>query len=196
MSAEQICSLAWRRGGFVRAAGAGHDGRSPAFDLPVEVGSSKHVDAQASVVVVACVLPYGPGIVSLEDSAPELIGASLRDVEPESLRGGEVGALVNVDAEAQPFSPDGGDVQEPQKELDQRRIAIDEINSIIAPVRLVLTSFAPVGGGSSDEDLAVAQAADLGRRGCVDRLPLGLADGRSAAQYLRTPSADLRQHSS
>ena len=39
-----------------RNVSGGHGGRGPAFDLPVQVDAAPDFDAQAAVIVVACVL--------------------------------------------------------------------------------------------------------------------------------------------
>jgi hypothetical protein len=82
---------------------------------------------------------------------------------------------VDVDPEDELVAFGPRDVEEPEEEADQRRIAVNESDPVAAAVRLVLNPFAPVGDGAGDEDLPVAQLADLGCRGGADGFPSGLA---------------------
>lgn len=166
-----------RHDGFVPVFGACHGRRGPALDLPVQAAAAPDVDTQAAVVVAAGVLPHGARVVSLERRAPELGGVSLRDVEPEPLRRVDIGGLVDLHAVDQPVALDASNLEEPQEELDQRRVAVREDDLVASAVGLAFGAFAPVGDGSSDEDLAVVEPPDLGSRGRASRLPLGLADG-------------------
>jgi len=63
---------------------------------------------------------------------------------------------VDEDAVDQRLPSDSSGVQEPEEEPDQLWVAVDELDPVRSPMRLVLGAFAPVGDGSGDEDLPVA----------------------------------------
>ena len=64
---------------------------------------------------------------------------------------------MDVDAVAQTLPRHSDPIEEREKEPDQGRIAVDEADLLIDPVRLALRAFAPVGDRAGDDDLAVGQ---------------------------------------
>jgi len=64
---------------------------------------------------------------------------------------------VNVDAENKVVRVYSGRAQEPEKEHDQRGVAIDENHSVETAGWLGLRPFAPVGDRSGNKDFAVAE---------------------------------------
>src|ERR1700729_838393 len=97
-------------------------------------GAPADVYVQAAVVVRPDVLPDRPWVMPFEGRPPELAGLGPREPEPEQLGRFHVGAFVNVDPEDQPFPFDPGHVQEPQEELDQRRVTVDKADPVASAV--------------------------------------------------------------
>jgi hypothetical protein len=85
---------------------------------------------------------------------------------------------VDVQAKAQSRQFDARLAEESQEKHDHAGVTIDEPHALAAPVRLALGTFAPVGDGARNDDLAGGQRADLGSRLVADRLPPGFP-GRS-----------------
>lgn len=102
------------------------------------------------MIGVAHVLPHGLRVMALQRRGEELIRRGVGNPQPEPLGRFQIGVLMDEDTEGQvgPGSP--GRVEEPQEELDQRRVAVREDDAVAAPVRLVLGAFAPVGDGAGD----------------------------------------------
>src|ERR1700689_4369248 len=182
-----------RHGGFVASRSSCQGRRGPALDLPVQARTAPDLDTQATVVVVAPVPPRGCGVVPLDGWTPELVRLRLRDLKPESLRFADVGTLVDEDTEDQLTLGNAGRREEPQEEFDQPRIAVHEADPVASAVRLVFRAFAPVGDRSGDDDLAVAELADLADGCGTGCLSFGLPDGSFGlpvpADALRGPLA-------
>src|SRR5215469_17839302 len=145
----------------VRCRGGGH----PAFDLPVEPSAAQYVNPQAAVVRLADVRPHRLRIVPFQYWPAELVRPRSGEVQPVLLSGVGVRVLVDVDTENKVIRTYSGHVQEPEKEHDQRGVAVDENHSVDTARWLGLRAFAPVGDCSGDEDFTVADFPDLGGRG-------------------------------
>src|ERR1700683_2979030 len=100
--------------------------------------------------------------MAFERRASELSGVGSRDFEPESLRRVRVGSLVDLHAVDKAVVLGASSLEEPQEELDQRRVAVHEYDPVVPTVWLVLCSFTPVGNRPGDDDLAVTEWSDLG----------------------------------
>src|SRR5207253_10343030 len=96
--------------------------------------------------------------------------------EPEPVRRLHVGALVDVYAKDQVVRGNGGGLDEAQEEPDQIGVAVHEDDSVGASIRLALRSFAPVGDGARDDDLAVGKRADLAGGGIALSNPPRIPD--------------------
>jgi hypothetical protein len=115
--------------------------------------------------------------MALQRRGEEPIRRGVSNPQPEPLGRFQIGVLMDEDTEGQVGPGSRGRVEEPQEELDQRRVAVREDDAVAASVRLVLGAFAPVGDGAGDEDLAIGQLADLGGSALADGGAAGLADG-------------------
>jgi len=113
------------------------------------------------VILIAHVLPDRLRVVAFDRWGTEAAGRCRGDLQPEPLGCFHVCALVDVDPEAQVRPRSAGSVEEAEEEPDQGRVAVNEGHPVAAPVRLALRTFAPVGDGARDKDLAVGQFAYL-----------------------------------
>ena len=171
------------------AAAASHGGSGPALDFPVQIRTAPHVDAEAAAVVLARVPADSHRTVLLERRLPELRRCCPHLGQPEPLGGLDVSAMVNVDPENEPVAFDPRDVKEPEEEADQCRIAVDESDSVVAAVRLVLGALAPVRDGPGDQDLPLLSKPACAIAASLMASRLAARAGRSASQYRRTASA-------
>src|ERR1700752_262410 len=76
-----------------------HESGCPTFDPAVKVCTPVDVDAEAAVIVLAHVLPYGPWVVVFQGRRAELIRWCPSNPKPELLGRFYVCALVDVDPE-------------------------------------------------------------------------------------------------
>src|SRR5262249_26120326 len=148
-----------------------------AFDLTVQPSTSADVDHQAAVVIGARVLPDGLRVVALQQRFAKEFRPQASHVLPELLSARDVGALMDVDAADEPVRRRSGHGQEPQERVYQPRVAVHEGHPVAVGIGLTLRSLAPVGNSSGNENLSVAQGADLGCGAVAYVLPLSLATG-------------------
>jgi hypothetical protein len=114
------------------------------------------------VVVVADVLPCGLGVVAFEGRPQKLFVFAAGHFDPEALRGGDVGAFVDLQAESEVAPRDPCSIEEAEEEQDQPRIAVGKDHPVATGVWLGLRTLAPIGDGAGDDDLPVAEPADFG----------------------------------
>jgi hypothetical protein len=84
------------------------------------------INPQATVIVIANILPHSFRIVPLQQRPVEPSWICFCHAQPESLGGLDVGRFVNVDAKVHLVGFDSGRIQKPQEETDHPGIGIDE----------------------------------------------------------------------
>jgi hypothetical protein len=154
----------------------GHDAVRPAGDAAVEAAALGHRYLQAAVVIRVVAGPRCPRYVALEHGPGELIRRHRRHTGPVPGSGLYVRGFVDQYAVAEALSRYSGMVEEPEEELDQGRVAVDEADLLVDSVRLALCPFAPVGDRAGEDDLAIRQLPDLGCRSSADGRSRGLPD--------------------